>query len=101
MRKLTDLIATVEGETEDETPVSDETDTMVPPLQQKIELFKKAVGVDSVYDQETDDKTEEERNAENQDALVGGNNPGAKPLDDLKRNAGLIAMLDDDEPIEV
>jgi hypothetical protein len=41
-----------------ETPETDTTvDTMVPPLQQKIELLKKAVGVDSIYD--TDQQPDE------------------------------------------
>lgn len=36
---------------EPETPATDTSvDTMVPPLQQKMELLKKAVGVDSIYD---------------------------------------------------
>ena len=51
-----------------ETPATDTTvDTMVPPLQQKMELLKKAVGVDSIYD------TEEEPDE----------------LDILKQNAGI------------
>ena len=36
-------------------PESDETDTMVPPLQQKIELLKKNAGLDNVYDQQADE----------------------------------------------
>ena len=38
-------------ETEDQA----EQNTMVPPLQQKIELLKKAVDVDSFYDDEDDE----------------------------------------------
>jgi hypothetical protein len=34
---------------------SDETDVMVPPLQQKIELLKKNAGLDNVYDKQADD----------------------------------------------
>jgi hypothetical protein len=62
-----------------EEPVADdEIGIMVPPLQQKIELMKKAHGVDSVYDPADDD------------------------LDILKKNAGLSTthQLDDDEPLE-
>ena len=41
-----------------ETPATDTSvDTMVPPLQQKIELLKKAVGVDNIYD--TDNEPDE------------------------------------------
>ena len=36
-------------------PESDKTDTMVPPLQQKIELLKKNAGLDNVYDQQADE----------------------------------------------
>jgi hypothetical protein len=32
-----------------------EPDTMVPPLQQKIELLKKNAGLDNVYDQQADE----------------------------------------------
>lgn len=39
----------------DQEPVNDETGTFVPPLQQKIELLKKSVGVKSVFDQEASD----------------------------------------------
>ena len=40
-----------------ETPATDTTvDTMVPPLQQKMELLKKAVGVDSIYDTDEPDE---------------------------------------------
>jgi hypothetical protein len=36
-------------------PEPDETGTMVPPLQQKIELLKKNAGLDNVYDQQQDE----------------------------------------------
>lgn len=36
-------------------PETAETDTMVPPLQQKIELLKKNAGLDNVYDQQADE----------------------------------------------
>lgn len=32
-----------------------EPDTMIPPLQQKIELLKKNAGLDNVYDQQADE----------------------------------------------
>lgn len=63
LRKLADMIDThsdqesapqvelepVEVDNTDNTEVS----TMVPPLQQKLELLKKATGVESHYDEET------------------------------------------------
>lgn len=64
-----------------EEPVADdELGVMIPPLQQKIELAKKAHGVDSVYTQ--DDEPDE--------------------LDIIKQNAGLSTAIaaDEDEPLE-
>lgn len=40
---------------ESNEPEAAETDTMVPPLQQKIELLKKNAGLDNVYDQQADE----------------------------------------------
>lgn len=40
---------------EAQEPEPAETDTMVPPLQQKIELLKKNAGLDNVYDQQADE----------------------------------------------
>jgi hypothetical protein len=59
-----------------------ETDTMVPPLQQKIELLKKAVGVDNVYDNEGFDQPDE--------------------LEQIKKNAGIATLMiaSDDEPLD-
>jgi hypothetical protein len=34
-------------------------DTMVPPLQQKIEILKKNAGLDNVYDQQADEDDEQ------------------------------------------
>jgi hypothetical protein len=47
------------------------------PNQQKLELLKKGVGVESEYDDESD-----------------------KELDAVKRNAGIIHIASDDEPLE-
>lgn len=55
LRKLAELVDTISDESTD--AVSDDTGVMVPPLQQQIELQKKGVGVDNVYDdnKETDE----------------------------------------------
>ena len=46
------VVTPAEPDTTADHSHSDTTvDTMVPPLQQKMELLKKAVGVDSIYDQ--------------------------------------------------
>lgn len=57
-----------------------ETSVMVPPLQQKIELLKKAVGEPNVY---TDDQ-EADADAE---------------LSALRKNAGLMIAFDDDDTV--
>lgn len=65
-------------------------DLFVPPLQLKMELLKKAVGVDNIYDDGAED--DEERHCYGE-------------LEAIKRNAGLVDpvvldALDDDEPLE-
>lgn len=65
-------------------------DLFVPPLQLKMELLKKAVGVENIYDDGQED--EDEQHSYNE-------------LDAIKRNAGLInpvvmSELGDDEPLE-
>lgn len=42
-----------DAQTDDVEPT--ETDVMVPPLQQKIELLKKNAGLDNVYDRQADE----------------------------------------------
>lgn len=67
-------------------------DVFVPPLQLKLELLKKATGVESIYD---DGDDEEELNKHSYD----------DELAVIKRNAGFsVAALDalsDDEPLDV
>jgi hypothetical protein len=67
-------------------------DIMIPPLQLKIELLKKATGVESVYDDEECD--EEYSNSHSYDEL-----------ELIKKNAGLnpvvLDALGDDEPLDV
>jgi hypothetical protein len=81
--------------------VEDPEDLFLPPLQMKMELLKKAVGVENVYDDGTD--------AEQQECEVG--DPASQEdsgFDDelakMKKAAGLNAVvvseLDDDEPLE-
>jgi hypothetical protein len=80
LRKLADLVDTVESDanppSEENTP--DELGTMVPPLQQKIEILKKSQGIDNIYDEQADE------------------------LDTVKRNAGLavITTAEEDEPFD-
>ncbi len=89
LRSLADLIASTEqgGEGAPQTaqdlmsPVEPESNsqepaltTMVPPLQQKLELLKKSVDVDNAFD-----------------------NTGSNELDDMKKMAGIHVMSDDGE----
>jgi hypothetical protein len=64
-------------------------DIFLPPLQMKLELLKKATGVDNVYDEES---AEEEQSN------------GYDELEHIKRNAGInvvaLDALGDDEPLE-
>ena len=63
----------------------------LPPLQQKQELLKKAVGVENIYDDGTPSEQAEEQ-------------PDEDELAHLKRNAGInvavVSSLADDEPLE-
>lgn len=70
----------------EEMPLS----TMVPPLQQKMELLKRSVGIDNVFDGSPIDKA-----GDDEDELAV-----------IKRNAGIlpnpaaIMALSDDEPLD-
>ena len=65
-------------------------DVFVPPLQLKLELLKKATGVDSIYDGEEDECEEQHHYNE---------------LAAIRRNAGIdpvvLDALGDDEPLDV
>jgi len=67
-------------------------DTMVPPLQQKMELLKRAVDIDNVFDGTSVDK-----NANDQQDYKS-------EIDTIKKNAGVpvaaIMALTDDEPLD-
>lgn len=102
LRKLADLIDSNadDGRPENSVPHAelepvdvDNTDnteitTMVPPLQQKIELLKKATGVESHYDDGED---------------CGCDEPDE--LDIIKQHAGLrpiaVQIASDDEPLDM
>jgi len=95
LRKLADVIAAAEGGQEtgeltqpnkaELTPAeADQTDhsdgnVFVPPLQQKLELLKKATGVNSVYG--------------------GEEAEGSDELADIKKNAGIVFTAGEDNDI--
>jgi hypothetical protein len=75
---------------EDQTDLQQSPDDLfLPPLQMKLELLKKATGVDNVYDEEGAEEGEPHSYDE---------------LDAIKRNAGISVValdaLGDDEPLE-
>ena len=55
LRKLAELVDAIDSDGADAELQSDDTGVMVPPLQQQIELQKKEVGVDNVYDEQPDE----------------------------------------------
>jgi hypothetical protein len=94
LRQLADKLDGIEGGTDQTNtdrpveiePGNDSTgDTFVPPLQQKIELLKKGVGVPSAFDQDDNGVPDE--------------------LDAIKKNAGVspavVHIASDDEPLDV
>jgi hypothetical protein len=67
-------------------------DTMVPPLQQKMELLKRAVDINNVFDGTSVDKT------------TNGQEDYKQEIGSIKKNAGIptaaIMALSDDEPLD-
>jgi hypothetical protein len=81
--------------TPDELPNHDDEaplDTMVPPLQQKMELLKRAVDIDNVFDGTSVDKT------------TNGQEDYKSEIDTIKKNAGVpvaaVMALTDEEPLD-
>ncbi len=104
-------LAQVEPEFEDRS----ESDVMIPPLQQKIELLKKAVDVDNFYDDSKIDGTAHANSPINLTVNIPAgqsdtkidltvNDQSADDLDQIKKLAGVpvAAVFDagDDEPLD-
>lgn len=68
-------------------------DTMVPPLQQKIELLKRAVDIDNVFDGTPIDKTAHQQNDYKQEIKAISRNAGISPV--------VLDAAGDDEPLDV
>lgn len=105
LRKLADVIASAEGDdlgpqSADLSPVKvdhqDNTDiktgVFVPPLQAKLELLKKSVNVDNVYDQGGPDE----------DLTGRGNDNEDDELQQVKRLSGIVSTdeASSDEPLD-
>jgi hypothetical protein len=74
-------------------------DLFVPPLQQKIELLKKAVGVENIYDEDQQARAEEEAEAkmptiEEEDALARMKRAAGIP------SAAVVQELSNDEVLD-
>jgi hypothetical protein len=52
-------------------PELDDNPVMVPPLQQKVELLKKSVGVDNLFDKDTESDTEQSTDLDRMKNLAG------------------------------
>ena len=78
---IRDLSPDATGQTQDDPTI---TDTFVPPLQQKLELLKKAVDVPNIFDQDDNGVPDE--------------------LDAIKKNAGVnpavIHIASDNDPMD-
>ena len=81
-------------DTPDNTDQAVDDKDMVPPLQLKLELLKRAVGVNNIYDDERADETHDAADT------------GTDELDIIKKNAGIapqaviISAAGDDDPFD-
>jgi hypothetical protein len=86
------VMVQVEPEYDDKT---EKTGVLVPPLQAKIELLKKAVNVDSIYDKTGEDSDMTGYGADNED----------DELDQIRKLSGINPVVTDeaasDEPLDV
>ena len=85
--------------------VEDPEDLFLPPLQMKMELLKKAVGVENVYDNGTDAEREDKDDVECVGAPESESDTDFESqLASIKKAAGInpvvMSELDDDEPLE-
>lgn len=82
--------------------IPEPTDTFLPPLQNKLELLKKAVGVENVYDENVD-KLANSPEASNY-RVTPMEPEETDALERMKKAAGVNALitheLADDEPLE-
>jgi hypothetical protein len=88
LRQLADVLHKKESSEQELAQQPD--DIFVPPLQLKLELLKKATGVENIYDDESEEESVQHAYDE---------------LDQIKKNAGInvvaLDALGDDEPLDV
>lgn len=88
LRKLADIID-AKSEEDNKDLAQQPDDIFIPPLQLKLELLKKATGVENVYDEDSENQNESH---------------GYDELNAIKKNAGISVValdaLSDDEPLE-
>jgi hypothetical protein len=109
LRKLADVIAAAEGDESEASPMQtnkpelmqvdvpnddeSESGVFVPPLQAKLELLKKSVNVDNIYDQGGEDSD-----------LTGHGDDNEDELDRVKKLSGINITAQheaaDDEPFD-
>lgn len=84
--------------------IEDPEDLFLPPLQMKMELLKKAVGVENVYDDGTDAERQQQKEQYVGDADSKTETTFERELQQMKKAAGINAVvmneLVDDEPLE-
>lgn len=68
-------------------------DIFLPPLQQKQELLKKAVGVENVYDDGTPDERMEQAKEEEAEQTMEQSNRGRDPVDEIRKLGGIPAAV--------
>lgn len=106
MRQLADRIDQRDAAVSPNTgePLTPDHDgTFLPPLQAKVELLKKAVGVENKYDEMAAEQGEDDPEASNH-KVTPMEPEEADALERMKRAAGVNAValseLADDEPLE-
>lgn len=80
-------------DTPDNQDQGQDDDTMVPPLQLKLELLKRAVGVNNIYDDQREHETHD-TDSELDELEIIKKNAGILP------QAAVINVMSDDEPLD-
>ena len=103
LRSLADLVDVIGPDSSGESSLATQPDDIfVPPLQLKIELLKKATGVESIY---SDEKSKRKKNKKKNKPTDKKFANSYDELEVIKKNAGMSPVimdsLADDEPLDV